>query len=92
MTAFFDISLRASETINKEAAEPFFGASQIAAAVHRAENIVLGNLLVERRDEPLESFVADGGINFVFFHRLIVPEVWTEARRRASDRGRAPSA
>jgi hypothetical protein len=51
----------------------------------------LGNLLVERRDEPLESFVADCGVDFMFFHRFIVPEVWTEARRRASDRDRVRS-
>ena len=92
MAAVFNVRLRTAKAVNEKAAKAFFGAGEIAAAVHGAENIVLGNLLVERRDELLESFVADCGIDFVFFHRLIVPEVWAEARRRASGQGRGPSA
>ncbi len=88
MAALFYVRLRTAKTVDEKATETFFGAGEIAAAVHRAENIVLGDLLVECRDEPLESFVADCGIDFVFFHRFIVPEVSAEARRRASDRGR----
>ena len=87
MAALFYVRLRAAKAINEKATETFFGAGQIAAAVHRAENIVLWNLLVECRDEPLESLVADCRVDFVFFHSFIVPEVWTEAWRRALGRG-----
>jgi len=92
MAALFYVRLRATKTVDEKATETFFGAGQIAAAVHRAENVVLWNLLVECRDEPLESFIADCGVDFVFFHSFIVPKVWTEARRRALDRGRGRSA
>jgi len=77
MAARFDVSLRTAETIDEKAAEALLGGGEIAPTIHRAEDIVVRDLLIESGDEPLESFVADGGVDFVFFHGLFV--FWTEA-------------
>jgi hypothetical protein len=87
MAARIDVSLWTAKPINEKAAQTFFSAGKIAAAIHRAKYVVARDLLVECRDEPFESFRANGGVDFVFFHRLIVPEVAPGARHRASDRG-----
>ena len=87
MAAVFDISLRTAKTVNEKTPEALFGTGKIAPAIHRAEDLVVGDLLVECGDQPVESFIADGGVDFVFFHRFIVLQVSPEARRHAWDRG-----
>src|SRR2546430_6721035 len=77
MAARFDVGLRPTETIDEKAAETLLGGGEIAATIHRPEDVVVRNLFVERGDEPRESFVADSGVHFVFFHGLFV--FWTEA-------------
>jgi hypothetical protein len=32
------------------------------------QDVVAGNLPVKRRDQALESFIADGGMNFLLVH------------------------
>jgi len=86
MAARFDVSLRTAEAIDEKAAEALFSGGEIAATIHRTEDVVIRDLLIEGGDEPLESFVADGGVDFVFFHGLFVLRTEAEAdQHRCAD-------
>lgn len=50
MAAVFDVSLRTAKTVNEKTPEALFGTGKIAPAIHRAEDLVAGDLLIECRD------------------------------------------
>ena len=68
VAAFFDVSGRAAEAEDEEAAEAVFGAGEVIGGVHGAKDGVLGDLAVEGGDEAAEAVLADGGVYFVFGH------------------------
>jgi len=68
MAELFDIQRRSSKPINQEIAQPLFRARKVVYRIHRAENVILGNLPVERRHQPLKSFSAYNRIDLVLFH------------------------
>ena len=59
MAALLDVSLRPAKAADQEILQPLFSALQIRFRVHRAKNVVAGNLPVKPRDEALEAFLAD---------------------------------
>ena len=59
MAALLDVALRSAKAADQKIFQPLLGAMQILFRVHRAKNVVARNLLVERRDQPLEAFLAD---------------------------------
>lgn len=71
MATSFDVGLRTAKTVDEKAAQTLFGGGEIAAAVHGTENAIVGDLLIKCGDQPRKSFVADGGVYFVFFHDLL---------------------
>lgn len=73
MAALLDIGGRSPESINQEIAKPLFRAFKVVRRIHRAQNVVGGDLPVERRHQPLKSVAADKRINFVLFHSFMVP-------------------
>lgn len=73
MAALLDIGWRSPKSINQKIAKPLFRAFKVLRRIHRAQNVVGGDLPVERRHQPLKSVTADNRINFVLFHSFIVP-------------------
>ena len=70
MPALLDVARRPAEPADQEVAEALLGASQAAGRIHRAEDVVGGNLLVESSDETMEAFFADGGVNLMFVQSI----------------------
>ena len=48
-----------AEAANQEIAQALLGALEIARWIHRTENVVAGNLPVERRNQAGEAFFTD---------------------------------
>ena len=69
----FDIDGRPPKSINQEIAESLFRARKIIGRIHRTQDIIRGNLTVERAYKPFKALIADGWINLVLFHSFIVP-------------------
>ena len=91
MAALLDISGGAAEAEDEELAEAGFGAVEIGGGVHGAEDVIGGNLPVERVDQTAETIVANGLIDLVFgegeghiFHYR--PGKYTRGRRRNGER------
>lgn len=59
MSALLNVAVGAAESPDKEIAETLFGARQIMRGIHGAENVVGGNLRVERVNKAGETFFAD---------------------------------
>lgn len=59
MTALFDVSRWAAKAADEEVPEARFGAGEIVRRIHRSEDVVAGDLRVERTDEAGESLLAD---------------------------------
>lgn len=68
MTALFDVGLRTAEAENQEIAQALFRAFQIVWRIHRAKNVIAGNLAVKRIGKPFESGLSDGCVNVLLFH------------------------
>lgn len=68
VTALFDVERRPPESIHQKVLEPLFRSLEIVRGIHRTQNIIAGNLAVERGDQALKPLGADHGVNFVFFH------------------------
>lgn len=73
MAALFDVDGWPSKSINQEIAEPLFRTLQILLRIHGTQEIIRGNLTVERAYQPFKSLIADRWINLVLFHSFIVP-------------------
>jgi len=63
VAALLDVALRAAEAADQKVTQPLLGGGEIASRIHRAEDLVAGDLPVERRDEALEAVFADGGLH-----------------------------
>jgi hypothetical protein len=63
-----DVGSGPSKTINEKVSQPLLRSRQIARGIEGPQNVVARNLPVERRHQTLESLMADGGIDFSFFH------------------------
>src|SRR5215216_3401439 len=59
MPALLHVSRRSPEAADQKIFQALFGAMQIFFGVHSAKNVVARDLLVERRDQPLEAGLAD---------------------------------
>ncbi len=68
MAALLDVNRRPAEPVNQEIAEALLRARKIVGRIQGPQEIVPGNLTVERRDQPLKSFLADDRIYLVLFH------------------------
>ena len=68
----FDVQSRSAETINQKIPQPLFRAWKIICRIHWPQNVIHGNLPVERCHQPGESFRADDGINLVLLHLFMV--------------------
>ena len=64
MSALLNVAIRAAESSDPEIAQTFFGAGQIMRGIHRAKNVVAGDLRVERVDKTGESFFANLLVEF----------------------------
>lgn len=85
VAALFDVVGRSAEAEDEKVAETGFGAGEVGGGVHGAENVVLRDLAVESRDEPVETVVADGFVHLIFgqsgAHLFIMPGSGGSARR-----------
>jgi len=68
MPALFNVGRRSAEPVNQEIPEPLGSTLKILRRIQRAEQIVIGNLPVESRYQPLESLMPDLGIDLVLLH------------------------
>lgn len=66
MAALLQIVLRSAETKDQEQSQPFFCTSQIARRIHRAQNIVIGHLPVERSHDSGDPVRTNDAVNTVF--------------------------
>ena len=55
-----DVARGAAEPANQEVAKPLLGPLQVVRRVHGAQEVVVWNLPVERRDKALEPVFTDG--------------------------------
>jgi len=69
MSPLFDVLLGAAKAINQKVAQTLLRSRQIAPLVHRAQNVISGNLPVKRSNQPRKPIVPDGRKDFVFFHQ-----------------------
>jgi len=69
MSALFDVTRRAAETVNQKIAKAFFGRGEFVRRIHRAKNVVVRHLAIKRGDEARESVFADERKNFGFIHK-----------------------
>ena len=68
MPALFNVFRRPAEAVNQKIAQALLGSAQVVSRIHRAEDVVRGNLPVEFRRQAIESRLADGGVNLEIFH------------------------
>lgn len=67
MAPLLDIARRSAKAKNQKLSQPLLGPRQVLA-IHRPQNIVLGNLAVERPDQMLKTFLADCGVYVLLLH------------------------
>jgi len=77
MAALLDVSLRSAEPANEKVAQPLLGACEIVRWIHGREDLVAGNLPVERRNEARESLFSDNCVNILIVDHS-VPESDTD--------------
>ena len=65
----FDVAQRPAEPADQEIAQTFFSAGEIVGRVHRAQNVVGGDLPVERGDETMKAVFAHDGVDVGLFQR-----------------------
>lgn len=57
-----------AESIDEKVSESLLRTRKIVGGINRAQNIIAGNLTVERSRQALETLIADGRIDISFFH------------------------
>jgi hypothetical protein len=70
MASLFDVHRWSAESKNEEVPQSLFRAAQIVRRVDRSQDVVAGNLPVERRNQTLKSVMPDRRINLVLFHSV----------------------
>jgi hypothetical protein len=68
MAALRDVYGWPSKAIDQEIPEPLRRAWKILRRIHRTQQVIVWNLLVERGYQPFKSLLADNRIDLVFFH------------------------
>jgi len=63
MAPAFDIAQGSPEPADQEVAQALFGAGQIVRGIHRAEDVVGRDLLVERGDQTMKTVLANGCVD-----------------------------
>lgn len=95
VTAFFDITGRASKAKNEEVAQALLRSGQIVHGVQLAQNVVVSNLPVKGGDEPLKSLFANRGEYVLIVHnadsnmacRLLEAHCWIWRQLETTLRG-----
>lgn len=59
MASGVGVPCRAAEALDEEVTEALFGTGEVVGGIHRAEDVVGGDLFVEGCDEAGEAFFAD---------------------------------
>ena len=72
MAARLDVAHRAAEPEHQKISEPALGGLEVAAAIHRAEDVVGGHLCVEPARQTGETLLADGAVDVFFVHPTII--------------------
>ncbi len=67
-----DILHRAAKSEHQELPQPFFRARQIPRRIHRSQNVITGNLPVERRYQPRKAIFPNCLVNVRFFHAFML--------------------
>lgn len=60
MAALLNVVLRATKAKNQESAQTFFRGAEIAALIHRTEDVVGGDLTIKGGNKSAKSFFSDG--------------------------------
>lgn len=68
MTASLDVAGWTAKAENQEIAQALFCSSQIVLWIQPAQNVILGDSPVKRRDKPLKSLFADRRKYFRIIH------------------------
>ena len=68
VTTLLDVTLGSAESSDQEIAKPLLGTGQVGGWIHRAENVVIGNLPIERRNQAVESTLADRLVDVLVVH------------------------
>ena len=65
MATLLHVSRRTAEAADQKLPQPPLGPRQVIGWIHRAQNVVAGNLPVKGRDQALEAVFADHRINVI---------------------------
>ena len=74
MSALFDVAHRPAEATDHKIAQALFGASEVLGGIHRAEDVVVRYLRIERANQTSEAFFTNPIENLVF------SELWIHNR------------
>src|SRR5580658_1450638 len=72
MTSLLNIGSGSAKAVDQEVPESPLGSLKVVLRVERGQNIIAGNLPVERRHEALESRRANRRVHFLLVHRSIL--------------------
>jgi hypothetical protein len=78
MAPLLDIPRRSSKSKDEEVSKPLFRSIQILRRVHRAKDIVTGNLPVKGSHQPLKSILADLFENTIFRKLFGHPSIFSQ--------------
>jgi len=71
MPALLYVVFGPPEAKNQKVTQSLLSAGEIVFWVDPPQDIVVGNLTIERCDQTLEAALANGGIDFVFLHGTV---------------------
>ncbi len=63
MAALLGVAIGSAEALDEKFSKPCFGSGHVFPGIHRAEDVVVGHLPIERADETAKTVFADEGVN-----------------------------
>lgn len=66
VSTLFDVALRSAESKNQKLSQAFFSALKVVGRVHWAEDVIVGNLPIERGNKTRQTVFADDIVNIGF--------------------------
>jgi len=63
MAALVDVSVRATEAIDKEITQPLFGSFHVVGRIHRTKDVVARHLLVEGATNAAKPLLANAAVD-----------------------------
>ena len=66
MPALVDVAWRTSEAADQKVAQTRFGCREVIRRIHGAQNIVPGDLRIERADQPSEALFPNPRVDLLF--------------------------